>query len=662
MSIRHVFIVFLALIAIMLSAPVPAGAQTYAGCSTSLKAYALSNPELHCTCPNGESGMPSCTRGGSGVSGAISTKAIVRQEIAGAVIQSFVNMLFSDNSQADAQKKMMMEELEKRKAEAELKKRIEEAKRLDAICRQLTATLKLSGLPSLKLKDSDSTSGLQLKLGEDTEGHVGVEGLPGIALNDTTGNGGDTAYGIQGLPGIYVNGPRSGTSAAQDGDKRLQLKTGEDIQTAAQTSQNATPPSLPATAVDGEAVTISESLANAMRDPQSMTPQQLADAAVLISSLPPEQQQRLLNPARNLSSHTTISAAPAATSTEDASTTGGGTANTQLQATAQTSQSAANAQTPEGMAEGAHAGFDTAASVALVSKPLATASSQPSAISAATTGSSTAAQEPASASTPVNAVASVASPMTPATVDLSKLDPDKPHTVTQLSTGTAGRAAGCPVTSTKILPTREELARELSGLRFKLTVLKTSLTRLNRSIQMDQQQFAEWQRETDDAVERSTERLKETIKDEIKDRFFNFAEEHYSNSPEKLKAVQNVDLLLAENGVYDWADKGKKDWEQVAEGLALLGANLPISKEAKDVLSASKSIIDSAFDISTEIAAWSRISQLQKNSDSYLAAVNKSGQQMKQIVTRIRDIEDSLATGNYAKGSNTVQPNMPVCE
>jgi hypothetical protein len=43
---------------------------------------------------------------------------------------------------------------------------------------------------------------------------------------------------------------------------------------------------------------VPDELAAALRDPQSMTPQQLADAATLVSNLPPEEQQRLMEAAR----------------------------------------------------------------------------------------------------------------------------------------------------------------------------------------------------------------------------------------------------------------------------------------------------------------------------------------------------------------------------
>lgn len=179
---------------------------------------------------------------------------------------------------------------------------------------------------------------------------------------------------------------------------------------------------------------------------------------------------------------------------------------------------------------------------------------------------------------------------------------------------------------------------------------------------MDQGQFTEWEKETQDAVDRSDERLKKAIADKIEGKFFDYAESYYDKSPEKLKALKRVELLLNEGNVYDWADKGEQTWGQVGEGFALLAENLPLSKGAKEVLWASKNTIDSAFDIATELVSWRRISQLQKNSDDYLAAVKKSGEQMKQIVGRIRGIEENLASGTYATESKPHLAVTAVCE
>lgn len=595
-----------------------------------------------------EGSRQQCAGATSGSSSSGSMNSSLQGQVASTIFGAFFQFLTSTDSGAEAQKQQMMHELQQRKAEAERQHKIEEAQRLEAICNRLSATLKLNGLPDLQMKDVPTSGGeLRLKLGDDDNAHVDVRGLPGIALNDNTGNGGSTPYGIAGLPGIYTNGPGSGSGSASLRESKLQLKTDDEVPPM-QVAGNPSPPtSLPAQS-------------EGISDPRNMTPKQLADVATQISKLPPEEQQRLMNAAQNAAnsnSQNVINGAPSQSVPSGAASQPVGS---QLQQIAGTSQSAASAPRLADARTQAGLGFDQAAGSALIpAKPqIASTQSAPS----GTTASSQTASGSTNQTTLQSLRVSVQAPAQKSSVDLRGPDQKKPNVVTQLSKGTAERATGCPLDSTKKLPTREELARELAMLRFKLNVLKSSLSRLNRAIQMDQGQFAEWEKETQDAVDRSKEQLKEAIADRVEGKFFDYAKTYYADAPEKLDAVEHVEVLLKENDVYDWAEKGGKSWEQFGEGLSLLGDKLPITENAKDVLWASKNMIDSAFEISTELVSWRRISQLKKNSDAYLAAVNQSGEQMRRIVTRIRDVEDSLATGTYAKGSRTVQPNAPVCE
>lgn len=249
-------------------------------------------------------------------------------------------------------------------------------------------------------------------------------------------------------------------------------------------------------------------------------------------------------------------------------------------------------------------------------------------------------------------------------VDLRGLDPNRPATVAPLSTGTAGRAAGCPISPKKPLPTREELIHELVGLQSRLDSLRLSLTRLNRSIQLDRQQFEVWEKEAQAAEERARERLKEAIQDKLEEKFFDYEKEYYKKvdpSPEKLNAIEKIETLLKEKDVYEWAEKGETTWDQVAEGVKQLGDNLPLGEEAQAALWASENIIDSAFDIAASLVSWRRINQLQKNSDAYLTAVKESGAQMRKIVTRMKEIETLLAGGKPVPGSVPRDPRTAVC-
>jgi hypothetical protein len=372
----------LVLLVLALLAPIAALAQSNrysTDCEAARQALSINNPNTLAPCSTSTPSAPAVP--------ALTTKQMVQTQVVGTLVDAFINMLISNDSQANAKKQLMMAELQARQAEAERQKQHEEAMRLAAICARLQATLKLSGLPQLQLKtDAEGPQGLRLKLGDSDDGHVGVPGLPGIALNDNTGNGASTPYGIPGLPGIYTNG-RATPATAPSGNLQantggLALKFGDGSIISSIPAQQTQPNPL---MQSGQVV-----------DPRSMTPQQLADLA---SNLSPEQQQQLVNAmqadssagtgpsvsnalpasttnsasgsAVHLSATTTLSAAPppttaslAASGAQTSSLPSMGAPSSafgQLQQTAAASHAAAAAQTPEAAKGGAGVGFDQAA-------------------------------------------------------------------------------------------------------------------------------------------------------------------------------------------------------------------------------------------------------------------------------------------------------------
>lgn len=246
--------------------------------------------------------------GGGGSSGGSSSPA-VSPELYGGFYQlgyQFGQWLFGGGSdpQAELQKQQMMAELQRRQAEAERQHQEEEARRLAAMYNRLVATLKLSGLPNLQLKEiGGKGSDLKLKLGDSGDGQAGIKGLPGMYLNDEK-----KPYGIPGLPGIYTGGPGQGSGLSSSG---LQLKVGQGSAGAAAPAgptESQQPPAAAPTATNepAQALTTESGLQlksgsspqpaapTAAFDPSKMTPQQLADVAEMVSRLPPEEQQRML--------------------------------------------------------------------------------------------------------------------------------------------------------------------------------------------------------------------------------------------------------------------------------------------------------------------------------------------------------------------------------
>ncbi len=274
---RIVLSVFLVVSFMVSPAPTSAGDDGFAGvtnCYINGKFVTVKG-----NCPASSGGASSGSKSASGAGG-----------LYGAGYQigfALGQWLFGGGSdpQADLQKKMMLQELERRQEEAERQYREEEARRLAEIKDRLSSTLKQGGLPELKLKDSDggAATGLRLKTGGDSGEPSGIKGLPGIYRND-----GNTPYGIPGLPGIYTGGPGEGSGLTGTG---LKFKTGGDGSGDAQAREAAIPPSAKEyPGIDADALA---GVLKAAERPGEMTPKQMADVAEQIGKLPQDLQKDL---------------------------------------------------------------------------------------------------------------------------------------------------------------------------------------------------------------------------------------------------------------------------------------------------------------------------------------------------------------------------------
>jgi hypothetical protein len=589
-------------------------------------------------------------------------------------MQSFFKMLSSDDSQADAQKQQMMEELQLRQAAAEKQHNIEEAQRLAAICNRLQASLKLAGLPALKMKGDDGGGGLQLKLSDSGSGsrhHVGEAGLPGIALNDTTGNGGTTPYGIPGLPGIYTNGPGSGSDSATSDGPKLSMKMDD----------SSTPPAPPAP-VEGTTAGSNPPAegalpADTITDARKMSPQQLADLATKIDNLPPEEKQRLMDAARNSAGGSPPAANPAPAGAASNPAPTGGAANpapataansnpaasqpaqSQLQQISATSQSAATAASPEDAAALARSGFDTpgggtahpavAISGTTVAPIAAPASSQPNARSNAPL-------------TPANSSARASAPTYPVVTLLNMAS----------SSGSAAPAAGavpasdrqesasgtCPHGFEKVIPTREQLQTELAVERAQLVSLQNTIMRFNRTIQLDQQQYAVWEDEATTAKKRVEDHLVNLVTDAAFNSFVDNKEAFYEDlktegkltdvDKKQMSWLQQAKELKSFSEFKEWAlakqdntDKREEGARQVF-GLIPLSSKLLVNQEIQSYIRCGEALIDNAYDLTDLLATMDNVDRLDRNTAQYPDIVRKNGERIIPLVKNINDIEHKL--------------------
>lgn len=213
------------------------------------------------------------------------------------------------------------------------------------------------------------------------------------------------------------------------------------------------------------------------------------------------------------------------------------------------------------------------------------------------------------------------------------------------STNTVSPSYSLPPALAAQAPQPETLRAELARLRTELETLKTSLGRLNRSIQADQEQFAQWEAEAAGAIERAETRAKDFVKDQVQDAFFGWAEHYFTDvqpSPDRLRDLKAAKDLMDLQEFKEWAERKDEGLERVADGVRLLADKLPVSDRLKDLIGAVDSSIESAFDISAWLASWKRINQLEKNSDAFRVAVARSAERMRTIVTRIKELEAQL--------------------
>jgi hypothetical protein len=623
--------------------------------------------------------------------------------VVGALMQSFFQMFFSNDPKADVQKQLMMQELQIRQAAAEKQHNLEEAQRLAAICNRLQASLKLAGLPALQMKSAGG-GGLQLKLGDGgSSGHAGIRGLPGIALNDTTGNGGTTPYGIPGLPGIYTNGPGSGASSATSSGPALSMKMDD----------GSTPPA-PPTPFEGF------DTAGTITDVRNMTPKQLADLATKISNLPPEEQQRLMDAARNStggnppganpapagaaanpapavaaanpspagaaanpspagapanpsSAGPAANPAPAVAAANPSPTSAAASrpAQSQLQQIAATSQSAATAASPEDAAALARSGFDTpgggsipavAISGSTVAPIPAPASSGPSATSNAPLPP---AHSPARASAPTYPVVTL--------LNMASSSGSATPTAGAVPASDRQESAGgtCPHGFEKVIPTREQLQTELAVERAQLVSLQNTIMRFNRTIQLDQQQYAVWEDEATTAKKRVEDHLLNLIKNGAIDSFVDNKEEFYDDLKEEGKLtdfdkkqmswLQQARELKSFSEFKEWALAKQDNTDKLEEGARQVFGLVPLSKELlvnqeiQSYIRCGEALIDNAYDLTDLLATMDNVDRLDRNTAQYPDIVRKNGERIIPLVKNINDIEHKL------NATPILPPGTPAC-
>jgi membrane-associated protease RseP (regulator of RpoE activity) len=227
-------------------------------------------------------------------------------------------------------------------------------------------------------------------------------------------------------------------------------------------------------------------------------------------------------------------------------------------------------------------------------------------------------------------------------VDLRSLDPSKPPTVELMRPGRPTATRQTPPSLREAIPTREEYIEELKNLRRELEATRAALVRLTRSVQADLELRKEWQHEAAAAVNRAEDRAYEFLKDNLSDGLFNLLKWKFRNSPNRVRELEKFENLIATKDFSDWAQIDQHSWEEIGKRLTSAIQSLTLGPQAQAVVNSVQHIISSAYDITAWFASWHRIQQLDKNTETYLVAVNKTAEHMRKIVKRIKEIQARL--------------------
>lgn len=219
----------------------------------------------------------------------------------------------------------------------------------------------------------------------------------------------------------------------------------------------------------------------------------------------------------------------------------------------------------------------------------------------------------------------------------------------------------------------EERARirgEITQLRTELCRIQTQLRRFNATIQMDQDQRAEWEKVTNDAYESALKRAQEKFEEfsvEFPGDILKEKLEKATDPAERAKIERALRLVDRFKDAYttrdfsDWAAKEEFTREEIVEGIKQIMEICEVEQRIKDYLSkkwglkraiayyeAGDDLLTSAYDVTAEVVAWRQLNQLNRNSDSFLKATEASGRRLRAVIAAIhaREVQLGLDPGS----------------
>jgi len=212
---------------------------------------------------------------------------------------------------------------------------------------------------------------------------------------------------------------------------------------------------------------------------------------------------------------------------------------------------------------------------------------------------------------------------------------------------------------------RARLLNEIGQLRGELCRIQVQLRKFNTTIQSDQAQREEWERVSNEAYGRALDKVKDALMDEVKDLSMDLPTGYLEDklakatTPEDRKrlerAMRLVQHLKESYELKDfsaWASYEDYSREEIFEGAKMVAEltgldewihNRFVKKWGLDralaFYTAGQDLIDSAYDVTAEVLAWRRLGQLNRNSASFLKAVEGTSKHMKTVMDGIHERE-----------------------
>ena len=211
---------------------------------------------------------------------------------------------------------------------------------------------------------------------------------------------------------------------------------------------------------------------------------------------------------------------------------------------------------------------------------------------------------------------------------------------------------------------KEHILGEITDLRRDLCRIQTQLRRFNATIQADQAQRGEWEKTVDDAYNRALDRAKDKLSDFsidfpegiLQDRLDSIIDPVEREKFERaLRMVQHLKEAYKVRDFSEWASNEKYSRKEIIDGIKMIATIIGVDDKIKNYLikrwglgrvlaykDAAEDLITSAYDVTAEVVSWQRLSQLNRNSDAFLKAVEKLGRHQRAVMEQIHEREIRL--------------------